>query len=75
MRKAQLFLVVTLFFLVIIFSSTQASVQDRGPCVRRCNEELRDARQRCKQLQGEERRRCLHAAQERHRVCVHACRN
>ena len=75
MRKALILLVFLFVIAVGVFAPSQAQTGDRpNPCVRRCREELRDARERCRHLPPEERRECERRANERFEACVRNCR-
>jgi len=75
MRKALILLVLLFAIGVGAFAPTQAQVGDRNrPCLTRCREELREARERCRNLPPREQRECLRRAEERFEACVRHCR-
>ena len=74
MKKLAL-LVVTIAFCLGTFFSTHASLADGRDCVRRCREEVKQARQRCRNLPPPERERCMRELREHYEACVRACRH
>lgn len=75
MRRALLLLVLLFAIAIGAFAPTQAQTgENRNPCVARCREAFRDARERCRNLPPRERKECLRAANERFRDCVQHCR-
>jgi hypothetical protein len=75
MRRVLILLVLLFAIGVGVFGPAQAQVDDRRrPCLERCRQELRDARDRCRNLPPNDRRECLRRAQERFEACVRHCR-
>jgi hypothetical protein len=72
-----------LILLVLLFAigagalapSSRAQGGDRhNPCVKRCREEFKSAREACRHLPPGERRECERRARERFEACVRSCR-
>jgi hypothetical protein len=75
MRRALILLVLLFAIAVGAFAPSQAQTgAGRNPCVARCREASRDARERCRNLPPTERKQCLRAAKERFEACVRNCR-
>jgi hypothetical protein len=75
MRKALILLVLLFAIGVSVLAPTQAQVSNRrNPCVRRCREEFKSAREACRHLPPAERRECERSAKDRFQACVRNCR-
>ena len=75
MRKALILLVLFFAIGIGVLAPSQAQVSDRhNPCVKRCREEFRSAREACRRLPPGERRECERRAKERFEACVRSCR-
>lgn len=74
MRRALILLVLLFAIGAAAIAPSQAQSDRRGPCVRRCREEFREASQRCRNLPPAERRECERRAHERFEACVRNCR-
>jgi len=75
MRKALILLVLLFAIGVAILAPSQAQVNDRhNPCVRRCRQEFKSAREACRHLPPAEKRECERRAKERSRACAAGCR-
>lgn len=75
MRRALILLVLLFAIAVGAFAPSQAQTGGKhNPCVARCREAARDARERCRNLPPAERKECLRAAKERFEACRQNCR-
>ena len=75
MRRALILLVLLFSIAVGAFAPSQAQTGGKhNPCVARCRETARDARERCRNLPPAERKECLRAAKERFEACRRDCK-